>query len=63
VHEQLVQRNPCQVVERPTPAAARQNQARALSEAQVLMLGAARARAPLHELLASLLFYNALRVS
>jgi integrase/recombinase XerD len=63
VHEQLVQRNPCQVVERPTPAAARQNQARALSEAQVLTLGAAHARAPLHELLASLLFYNALRVS
>jgi integrase/recombinase XerD len=47
---------------RPRPRRARTR--RALSEAQVLMLlGAAHARAPLHELLASLLFYNALRVS
>jgi site-specific recombinase XerD len=29
----------------------------------LMLLGAAHARAPLHELLASLLFYNALRVS
>ena len=44
VHEQLVQRNPCAVVERPQPAAARQNQARALSEAQVLPAVAAGSR-------------------
>ena len=45
MHKQLVQRNPCAIVERPTPAAARQNQARGLSEPQVLtLLGAARGR-------------------
>jgi integrase/recombinase XerD len=48
---------------RPRPRRARTRRARSARLRCSCLLDAAHARAPLHELLASLLFYNALRVS
>jgi integrase/recombinase XerD len=64
VHEDAMTANPCEFVERPQPAAQKQNQARSISRAQAMaLLAAARQRSALHELLVCLLFFNGLRAS
>jgi integrase len=56
--------NPREFVERPRPAAHKQNQARSISRAQATaLLAAVRERSALHELLVCLLFLNGLRAT